>query len=323
MTYHVSSIGELLVDMIPRSFGKYHESILFEAHLGGSPFNYATILSRFKVDVSGFGAVGSDELGKMLVEFMKDNKVRTETIRFKNARTSIAFVILSENGERSFFFYREPWTRTADTLFSIEDINEEVLLSSEVLYVSGMALSVPPLRDAVLYAMKLAGENGIKVFFDYNVRADVWKSREEMKRIYNEALRLSDVISISIDELEEFYGVKEYERVAQKILREFKAEIVCVKLGEKGSFIVEKDRSIQADAFKVKAVDATGAGDSWNATFTFYHLLSGEDLKSSVIFANAMGALTVSSRGAVGRKIKKEELEDFISSSEIPEVRVL
>jgi len=319
----VSSIGELLVDMIPERPGDYAEGISFEAHLGGSPFNYATILSRLGADVSAFGAVGEDSFGRMLIEFMKGEGVKTEGIRIKPFRTSLAFVKLSENGERSFFFYREPWARTADTALEPRDIEEEILLSSEILYTSGMALSIPPLRDAVLHAMKIAKENEINVFFDYNIRWDVWKSEEELRRVYGDALKLSNIISLSIDEMIEFYGTENYERIAERILREFEAEMICVKLGDRGSFVAERTKRVLADAFVVKAVDSTGAGDSWNAAFTFYHLLRGEALEDAIIFANAMGALTVSSRGAVGRKIKEEDLEKFISSSEIPKLRIL
>ncbi|MDI3502484.1 MAG: fructan beta-fructosidase, partial [Archaeoglobi archaeon] len=225
--------------------------------------------------------------------------------------------------ERSFFFYREPWAKTADTMFEPEDIREETLLSSQILYTSGMALSVSPLRDAVLHAMRLARENEIPVFFDYNIRWDVWNSEEELRRIYEDALKLSTIISISVDELREFYGTENYEKVAERILREYEAEIVCVKLGDRGSFVADRTKRLHADAFRVKAIDSTGAGDSWNAAFTFYHFLRGESLEDSVILANAMGALTVSSRGAAGRKIKKEDLEEFLSSSGIPEVRSL
>jgi len=318
----VSSIGELLVDMVPQKTGRYVEGVPLEAHLGGSPFNYAVILSELGAEVYGFGAAGKDELGKMLLEFIRDCGVGVESMKLKDARTSIAFITLSESGERSFFFYREPWVRTADTMFSIQDIEEEILLSSEILYVSGMALSVAPLRDAVLHAMKLAKENDLRVLFDYNLRWDVWSSREDLERTYEKALKHSDIISISIDELQELYGTEDYESLSRKLLKKYCSELFCVKLGERGSYVRDEKRGLWVDSFKVRAVDTTGAGDSWNAAFTFYHLLSGEDLKSSMTLANAVGALTVSSRGAAGRKIKKEELEEFASSYS-PEFRVI
>jgi len=308
----VASIGELLVDIIPRKAGVYEEGVLFEAHLGGAPFNYAVILSRLGGHVRGFGAVGNDAFGRMLIRTLEENNVDTSGIKIKNARTSLAFVILREDGERSFFFYRSPWANTADTMFATEDLDFDYLEKASVLYVSGMALAVPPLRDAVIEAMRFSYQHGSEVIFDFNVRLDVWKSKEDLIETYKNVFPYATILAISLDEGEILYNTENPKDIVH-MLRKYEKKL-WIKMGAKGAIVVDGNKAIYAEAFKVKAIDATGAGDAWAAALTYYHLLKGTSIKDSMIYANAMGALIVTSRGAIGRFVDEKTLEEFVQS---------
>jgi len=316
----VSSIGEILVDIIPKRSGEYTENMEFEAHLGGAPFNYAVAMARLGAIPYGMGAVGSDFFGKMLVGVLKDNNVRTECLKVKNARTSLAFIILNEDGERTFFFYRAPWVNTADSMYSVEDLREDVIMSSEVLYVSGMALSAGPLRDAVLEAMRIGREADVTVIFDYNVRPDVWFSLEEMKKLYDYAIGDASVISLSIDEVETLYGISDPIKAMKYLLRMYAGKDILLKLGKEGCIVHSDERTLLVRAYKVKAIDTTGAGDAWIAAFSYYHYLLEEDLEESSIMANALGAITVTKRGAISAFSSRKDLEEFVSNNETPEI---
>ena len=308
----VASIGELLVDIIPRSAGTYKEGMLFEAHLGGAPFNYAVILSRLGGHVRGFGAVGNDAFGKMLIRILEENNVDISGIKIKNARTSLAFVILRDDGERTFFFYRSPWANTADTMFTAEDLDFNYLEKASALYVSGMALAVPPLRNAVIEAMKFSYQHGLEVIFDFNVRLDVWRSKEDLIKTYRSIFPYATILALSLDEAKTLYETENPKSIMH-ILRKYKKKL-WIKMGNKGAIVVEGDRATYAEAFKVRAIDATGAGDAWAAALTYYHLLKGMSIKDSIIYANAMGALIVTSRGAIGKFVNEKVLEKFIQS---------
>ena len=76
---------------------------------------------------------------------------------------------------------------------------------------------------------------------------------------------------------------------------------VVIKLGSKGAVAKSRGQVVQLPAYKVKAIDRTGAGDSFDAGFLFGHLNS-YDLKKSVNIANACGALsTLGMGGTVGQ----------------------
>jgi sugar/nucleoside kinase (ribokinase family) len=93
--------------------------------------------------------------------------------------------------------------------------------------------------------------------------------------------------------------------------------IVGIKLGGKGSWVISKNgKRVQAVAFKVKAVDTTGAGDGWSAGL-LVGLAKDWDLEKCVIVANAIGALVVTKRGAITALPSREELAAFLRSNGI------
>ena len=91
------------------------------------------------------GAVGSDPFGEMLKAFLVNEGVDVREVVVKKARTSLAFVLLREGGERDFFFYRLPWVETADTMLRPEDVDLNLVVEAHVLHVSGVATAFPPL----------------------------------------------------------------------------------------------------------------------------------------------------------------------------------
>jgi len=68
---------------------------------------------------------------------------------------------------------------------------------------------------------------------------------------------------------------------------------------------------VSARAFKVKALDTTGAGDGWNAGL-LVGLCRGWELERCVKVANAVGALVVTKHGAIAALPYKNELDEFL-----------
>lgn len=69
--------------------------------------------------------VGEDEFGYMLANILKDNNVNNEGLRFDpGARTALAFVTLTSEGEREFMFYRNP---SADMLLEESELDFDLI----------------------------------------------------------------------------------------------------------------------------------------------------------------------------------------------------
>ncbi len=310
----VIAVGEILIDFVATRPVPYTEAPAFEKCFGGAPMNTIVAVSRLGVSAGAITAVGGDPFGQFLIEELKRNGVDVSQVKVKeDRRTTIAFVANEpETGERSFLFYRRPWTgETADSALEPEDIDPNYIGKARILHVSGFALSQSPCREAVFKAVDCAKRSGVEVSFDPTLRLDVWDSQKTLRENYGRILKLSDVATFSRKEAEFLLGTEEPERAARKAL-EYGIGIVGIKLGDGGSFIMNRDGDkIQAPAFKVGVVDTTGAGDGWNAGL-IVGLCKGWDLKKCITVANAIGALAVTKRGAITAMPYEEELTEFL-----------
>jgi len=314
----VVAIGEILVDFVSTKPRPHVESPVFEKCFGGAPMNTLVGVSRLGVSAGAIAAVGDDPFGAFLIGELERNRVDVSQVKVKKRRrTTIAFVANEpKSGERTFLFYRKPWTgETADSALEPDDIDPGYIGEASVLHVSGFALSQNPCRRAVFEAIDCARKNGVKVSFDPTLRVGVWDSVATLRKTYRRTLKLSDIAAFSEEEAEFLFGTSEPEEVARRAMKHG-VGIVGIKLGEKGSWVISKDgKRVQASAFKVKAVDTTGAGDGWNAGLLI-GLAKHWDLEKCATVANAIGALVVTKRGAITALPCKEELTAFLKRND-------
>jgi fructokinase len=307
--------GEILVDIIPREAGPYREGMLLEAHFGGAPANVAVGVARLGCKVAFVGSVGKDLFGEMLAEYLAREGVFTGWLARKNARTSLAFVIVKPQGEREFFFYRPPWVQSADALLEKSDVDWEAIRKVKVVHVSGVALSQPPLRDTILELMEEAREAGAHVSLDPNFRPDIWLGDVERARAeFRAGLERSTAAMFGYDEMEPLLGTSSYEEAVSEVFSMAPhLKYVAVRLGSRGAYVAtEEGERVLVDAFKVQAVDTTGAGDAWAAGFIVFALLEGRSLREAVLLSNAVAAMKCTKRGATTGMPKRSELQAFL-----------
>jgi len=318
MNPQVIATGEILIDFVSKKPGPYVEAPAFEKCFGGAPMNTIVGVSRLGIKAGAIAAVGDDPFGQFLIGELERNKVGVSQVKVKKGRrTTITFVANEPaSGERTFLFYRKPWTgETADSSLEPNDIDLSYIAKANILHVSGFALSQNPCRQAIFKAIKCARKTGVKVSFDPTLRVNVWGSIATLRKTYSRVLRLSDIATFSREEAEFIFGTSETEEAARRALR-YGIGIVGIKLGDEGSFTISADgRTIQAPAFRVKAIDTTGAGDGWNAGL-LVGLCKGWDLEKCVTVANAIGAMVVTKRGAITAMPYKEELIAFLKRTD-------
>ena len=113
--YDVVALGEILIDFTPCGKSEAGQR-LFEQNPGGAPANVLTALSKFGRKTAFIGKVGKDMHGAFLKEVLVENGIDTEgLVEGEDAFTTLAFVALSDAGERSFSFARKPGADTCLT----------------------------------------------------------------------------------------------------------------------------------------------------------------------------------------------------------------
>ena len=145
-------------------------------------------------------------------------------------------------------------------------------------------------QDANEAVVKLAGECGCRVILNTAPYQPV--SDEFLSQVY--------MVTPNEVEAEMMTGVKvdslEAAKKAAAVFYEKGVKVVLITLGDRGVFLSENGREEILPAFKVKAVDTTGAGDAFNGGL-LTALSEGRDLWEASRFASALAALSVQKIG--------------------------
>ena len=301
--YDIVALGELLIDFTEA--GRSGDGMkLFEQNPGGAPANMLTAAGHMGCRTAFIGKVGSDMHGRFLIETLHAEGIDTSgIIEDKDFFTTLAFVGLDGNGERSFSFARSPG---ADTMLRTEELDKSLLTSCRVLHVGSLSLTDEPSRSATFEAVRIARGSGAVISCDPNYRASLWKSREDAVDKMRSLIPMADIVKVSDEESLLITGCDLYEDAADAILA-MGPKLVAVTLGSRGALIARDDHKEIIDAFKVDCVDTTGAGDSFWGGFVGRFLSFGcavEDMTRDAIIdcavtGNAFAALCVKGRGGI------------------------
>jgi len=314
----VIGIGEVLIDFIGVEHASLDKAETFKKCFGGAPMNTIVGVARLGVKAGAIAAVGDDFFGRFILKEFKKNSVDASRVKIKKGvRTTLAFIVNDPVKGWVCIFYRSPWLKhTSDTLLSPKDVDYDYVSKARILHVSGFALSQKPARQAIIKAVRHAKNSGVDVSFDPTLRLDVWRSETVLRETYASMLRLSDIATFSREEARFIFGTSSPKKAAEKALK-YGVRIVGIKLGSQGSFAKARGGpEAYAPAFKVKAVDATGAGDGWNAGL-LAGLCKGLDVEQCVRVANAVGALVVTKPGAITALPSRGELNRFLKKNNV------
>jgi ribokinase len=247
------------------------EEVLGLEEQGGGPVATALVaLGRLGVGCRFFGVTGDDAEGRKIRQSLIDDGVETGGIVIReNARSQVAFIVIEKEGGRRTIF----WQRPSGEPLRPKELEEEFLKGSRFLLLDGL------MKDASLHAAGRARSLGVPVMLDAG------RVREGMLDI----ARLSDYVVASSEFAREL-GYKDDPEDFFEKTKDLVPGVFTVTLGERGSVTCAGGEVITVPAFRVEAVDTTGAGDVFHGGY-IYGLLQGWELRKTIRFASAMAAL--------------------------------
>ncbi|QRN80576.1 MAG: carbohydrate kinase, partial [Nocardiopsis sp. BM-2018] len=265
---------------------------------------------------SGFiGKVGDDPFGHHLAEVLRSEGVDVSQLRFDGeARTALAFVSLSESGERDFMFYRHP---SADMRHRPDELDEAAIRAADVLHVGSISTIVEPAASATRHAVRLAQAAGTLVSYDPNLRLPLWPDATAAERGIRALWGDADLIKVSDDELRFLTGGDDV--AAARSLWTPRLRALLVTRGEAGVTYLLRDGHAHVPGFAVEVADTTGAGDAFTAAVlaalvrTPTLLEDATALEAALRYANAFAALTTTRRGAIPAMPDRGRVERFLA----------
>lgn len=258
---------------------------------GGSAANVAAWIARVGGDAAFVGSIGRDAFGDMIAADLAREGVQCALVRTSTHATGVIAVMIDRAGQRSMIT-----NQGADFALLPEDLPQDVLRGAAHVHITAWSLFSDPPRAAAIAAARLAKAAGATVSFDpasYQMIREL--GRDSFDAIVAELP--VDIIFPNRDEGMVLTGEREPVRIAAALRERFPGAIVVLKLDKDGCYVSANGYTDFHQTPPVTVVDATGAGDSFNAGFLARYLRDG-DLAAAADMGNVCGSWVVSQFGA-------------------------
>ena len=313
--YDVTALGEMLIDFAVNGASDQGNQ-LFEACPGGAPCNVLAMLNKLERKTAFIGKVGEDQFGKLLKDTIDTLGIETKGLVLdKDVHTTLAFVHTFPDGDREFSFYRKPG---ADMMLGEDEVDYDLIRQSKVFHFGTLSMTDEPVKSATKKALEVAKEAGCLITFDPYLRPPLWDSLDDAKAQREYGFERCDVLKISDNEIQFVSGMEDYDDGIHYLQEKYQIPLIFLTMGKEGSRAYYKDLRVEQPGFKVKAIETTGAGDTFcgcaiNGVLTYgLDGLDEEKLKEILTYANAGAALITMKKGAIRSMPEPENIKELI-----------
>lgn len=289
------------VESLPEPGSEVDVSVM-ETFVGGGAALFALGLAKLGLKPVFQGSIGKDMYGEyirsLFVQLGVDDCLLLDS---DSKKTGISLSFTTEK-DRCFLTYRG----TNEGL-SLKHLDLNQLPGAKHVHVTGY-------EGATNHAEYLDMLTKIHAMGDVTVSFDVgWDMTGVWYEGIYELLPMIDVLFMNETECRHYTRTDDVEIGARKLAE--KAGMAVIKLGKDGAMAIRDGKKYFAPAYKVAAVDTTGAGDSFNAGFV-YGFLQGLPMEECLKCGNGCGALSVTKLGGNTGFPFREELEKWIAEHE-------
>lgn len=316
--FDVIALGELLIDFTMNGQSEQGNN-MFEACPGGAPCNVLALLNKMGKKTAFLGKVGQDQFGTLLKDTITEVGIdSTRLVMDPEVNTTLAFVHTFPDGDREFSFYRNPG---ADMMLSESDVDPEFIGQAKIFHFGTLSMTHDGVRAATKKAVQAAKENGCLISFDPNLRPPLWSSLDLAKEQMEYGFGVCDILKISDNEIQFVSGKEDYDEGIAYLQEKYQIPLILLTMGRDGSRAYYKGMRVQRPGFSVKAIETTGAGDTFCGSSLTYILehdfdsLTEEQLGEMLTFANAAAAIVTTKKGAIRSMPEREEVTALLDSN--------
>ena len=301
-------VGSINMDLVARAEriplpGETVHGSTLQMHPGGKGANQAVAAARLEYPVRMIGSVGSDAFGEKLRAQLLQSGVDTSRVSTREGPSGVAVIAVAPNGENAIVV-----TPGANARVSPSDIDE----NSDAIREAGVVLAQLEIPfETVQYLGKLCARLDVPLILDpAPARALTAELLEQVSWLTPNETEIAQCIPEANDVSRSQDALEIVAALAKRVRRG-----VVLKMGSRGAYVATKDGARQhIEAFRVNAIDTTGAGDAFNGAFAV-GLISGKSPLSSARFAVAAGAVSVTRAGAQPSMPTMEEVNLLLDRS--------
>ena len=226
---------------------------------GGSSANTVVSLAELGNHVQFIGRVKNDQFGNFFSSDIKKSKTIFNTPPTnEGASTAHSIILITPDAQRTMCTYLG-----ASIEFEPKDIDFSVIKESKYLYLEGYLWDSELAKQAFIKAAKIAKESKTKIILSLSDSFCVDRHRESFLNLINDFV---DILFCNEEELKSLLKITDLEQC--KIELKPLCELAAITLGERGSLIVNKNKTDLIQPFSFgKVIDTTGAGDIFAGGF--------------------------------------------------------
>ncbi len=301
------TMGELIVEIMRDKVDSplNEAGVFLGPYPSGAPGIFISTAARLGQKAGIISGVGCDDFGKNLLDRLEGDGVDTSLVlRDPTTSTGCAFVMYFSDGERKFIFH------IGNTPAAKAKAPAEVP-ASDFFHVMGCSLMAnDAFGEEIVKTAEKFREKGAKISFDPNIRPELIGGTDAPQKI----LAMTSVFMPGVAELKMMAGCDTVEDSVAKLFENPVLEIIALKRGSKGCTIYTRDESFDFGIYPIVPVDATGAGDSFDAAF-LCGLLDGKTLLEATRQATAAASLNTAAFGPMEGKISPETVRELIDAN--------
>lgn len=292
----IAIVGSMNMDMILHADriplkGETIQGKSIEYQPGGKGANQAVAIAKLGGDVTMFGCVGNDAVGRQLIDNLKEYGVNTSHIEtLENVSTGQAIITIGESDNSIIII---AGANAHVDIPYVEKYRKEILEADIVV----LQNEIP--EETVSYTIRMCHKEN---------KIIVWNPAPARK-VETELINMVTYITPNEHEVEIIWQ-KNLEEIAE-LQKQYKEKLIVTQ-GEKGvSVSFDGEQITIIPAMEVEVVDTTGAGDTLNGAFCV-GIAEGMDEIHALKFANAAAGLSVKKCGAQKGMPVREKVEKMI-----------
>jgi fructokinase len=251
--------------------------------------NVAADLRNFGLNAQLISRVGSDDLGRELLDFLREKNISTELVQVGRSHlTGVAKANVSDSNEVTYEIVKP----VAWDYVQLEPAQIEAVQQSNLFVYGSLAARSPQTHETLKALLAVAPRK----VFDVNLRAPHYE-----QATVEGLLQQANIVKLNEHELLELSGWHGYKPEMQQAMTQlrdqYKLDMLCVTLGSEGAILLDESGFVQQAGFPVEVADTIGSGDAFLAAFLF-KTLQGESAQKALEFGCVTGAFVATKHGA-------------------------
>ncbi len=257
---------------------------------GGSALNCALGFEKIGLQTKISTFVGNDEAGKNIIRFLHENKIDLDLVSVQGETNQSS--IVSFQGERTVFSYHAKR--------NYDEVQSE---KTDWIYLSSAGAGSDAYQDKVVQF----NERGAKIAFN----PGSWQLNNFSR--FSKIIKVCDVLILNRPEADLIIGEEDKVKSQLQKMNEMGAKIAVITDGKNGAYLGANGHYLHINALTAKAVDSTGAGDSFSAGFVGSIAL-GNSLEESAKWGMVNSGSVIEQFGANKGLLDGDEISKRVES---------